>query len=116
MIGAAKPTQKRAITRSVEQRSGVIISKAMVCGYDTDTETCTRRLNGQNGVEDVVPNFACESVSTTKEGIIFGRTGDTESKLKVLVVVSKMVLLHLAHVLWKPGVVQSIVHAVVHDV
>ena len=59
-----------------------------------------RILDGQDGVEDVIPDLA----------------RDSESEVEVLVVVGKVVLFHLAHVRGQLGVMQRVVHAVIQDV
>ena len=49
-------------------------------------------LDGQNGVEDIIPDFASYA----------------KAEVEVLVVVGEMVLLHLAHVLWQLRVMKAI--------
>ena len=49
-------------------------------------------LNREHSVEDVVPNLACES----------------EAEVKVLVMVSKVVFLHLLRIRWESRVVKAV--------
>lgn len=65
------------------------------------------RSNWQNSIKDIVPYFAWWSllvIHTVSEHE--RRTGDTKAKLEVFVMVGKVILLHLAHVRRKHGVMQ----------
>lgn len=57
-------------------------------------------LKLEYGVENVVPKFA----------------RDAETRVEILVVVCKVVLLHFGEVRWKLRVVQRIVHAIIQPV
>lgn len=70
-------------------------------------------LDGKNGVEDVIPNFGYRTKLDTAVVRWSILTGNTKAKIKVLVVMGEVILLHLLHVLREFRVMQCVMHAVV---
>jgi hypothetical protein len=70
-------------------------------------------LDGKNGVEDVIPDFGYRTNQIPSSLWWSVLTGNTKAEIKVLVVMSEVILLHLLHVLREFRVVQCVVHAVV---
>jgi hypothetical protein len=67
----------------------------------------TQCLHWEHSVEDIVPNLACiPYIRDQLNAITMRRTGNSEPELKVLVVMSQVVFLHLPHVCRELGVMQ----------
>ena len=63
-------------------------------------------LHREHSVEDIIPNLACiPCVRGHSDEVTATRTGNSEPELKVLIMMSQVVFLHLPHVCREPGVV-----------
>jgi hypothetical protein len=74
-----------------------------------DTQTGSTVLKTMSQILPV--NNALDFMQPKTEQAVL--TGDAKSKLEVLVVMRKVILLHLTHVLRKTAVVKCVMHAVV---